>query len=398
MEITKTLTLRLLLTPEQANLAKQHADAKRACYNWALKLSMSEYEETGERPSYTEISRRLTVLKNTEDAPWWTKVARVVLTQAIIDLDRAYQRFFRVQKKDIKFTEKAKKRAARQNRQLTFYDMKGHPKFKKRCNDRLSFYASQTQYLGINNNTVRILRVGRIPFRTSQPIPENAKFSNPRVVFVNGKWLLRLGVTFQQQETELNDYVMGIDVGITNLAVVNYGETTVVYEHVNQERRVRRIERKIRYLHRELSRRERGSKRYEKTKMKLNKKHFHLSQIRQDRIHKVTREIVNLKPRKIVIETLNIKGMMKNKSCARSIQNAKMHEIHRQLEYKAKWLGIEIERVPMFYPSSKTCSSCGAHKRHLKRSERIYCCEHCGIAICRDANTARNLSQYTGNS
>jgi transposase len=99
MEITKTLTLRLLLPPEQASLAKQHADAKRVCYNWALAMSMKDYEETGKRPSQAEISRRLTVLKNTGDAPWWTKMSRVALTQAITDLDQAYQRFFRNDKK-----------------------------------------------------------------------------------------------------------------------------------------------------------------------------------------------------------------------------------------------------------------------------------------------------------
>jgi len=398
MEIIKTLTLRLLLTPEQASRAKQHADAKRACYNWALAMSMDEYKETGKRPLQNEISRRLTVLKNTEDAPWWTKVARCTLTLAIADLNDAYKRFFRVQKEGVKFTDKVKQRAARQKRKLTLYDMKGHPKFKKRANDRLSFYASSSQCLNIRKNTVRILRVGRVQFRTSQKIPEGAKLSNPRVVYVNGKWLLRLGVTFQQQQIELNDYTMGIDVGTDNLAVISFNNQEITYKHVNKEKRVRNQERRIKHLQRELSRREEGSKRYEKTRLKLAEKHFHLSQIRRDHIHKVTRTIVNQKPKKIVLETLNISGMMKNRYLVRIVQNAMLYAMQRQIRYKSGWQGTEIEEAPRFYPSSKLCSECGAYKKNLKLSNRVYKCDNCGSVKDRDANAARNLSQYKGKS
>jgi putative transposase len=361
MEITKTLTLRLLFTEEQSSQAKQHADARRACYNWALAESMKEYESTGKRPTQAELSKRLTALKNTEDAPWWTGVARVVLTAAITDLDKAYQKFFKVQKEGVKFTDKVKRKAARQKRKLTPYDMKGHPKFRKRENDRLSFYACNVDRINIRGSTLCILKVGRIPFKCSQVIPENSKISNPRVKYINGKWVLRLGITFQQQLPELNDCSMGIDVGIKSLAVVSCGEKDLTYKHVNKEKRVRRLEWRIRHTQRELCRRVKGSVRYEKTRKRLNNYHFHLSQIRLDRIHKVTREIINLKPKRIVLETLNIAGMMKNKHLAKSIQSSMLYEIHRQLEYKAKWFGIKIERVPQFYPSSKTCSGCGGY-------------------------------------
>ena len=305
MEITKTLTLRLLFTEAQANLAKQHADAKRACYNWALAESMEEFENTGKRPSQAELGRRLTLLKNTEDAPWWTKVARAALTHAITDLDQAYQRFFRVQKEGVKFTYKVKQKAARQKRKLTPYDMKGHPKFKKRENDRLSFYGVALKNLRIRKNTLCIERIGRIPFRSSVQIPADTKLSNPRVVYVNKKWLLRVGITLQQQPVELNDCEMGVDVGIDTLAAVSCGDSDLIYKHVNKEKRVKRLEWRIRHTQRELSRRVRGSNRYEKTRVKLNDYHFHLSRIRLDRIHKTTRAIINLKPKKLILETLN---------------------------------------------------------------------------------------------
>jgi putative transposase len=398
MEITKTFTLRLLFTPEQANKAKQHADAKRACYNWALAMSMKEYKETGKRPTRAEIGRRLTALKNTEDVQWWMKISRMALTQAIIDLNQAYKRFFRVQKEGVKFTEKVKRKAARQKRKLTTYDMKGHPKFKKRKNDRLGFYGCAIENLRIRKNTVNLACIGRVPFRASQEIPEGAKLSNPRVVYINGKWLLRLGITFQQQQIELNDYKMGIDVGIDNLAVISFNNQEIAFKHVNKKKRVRSLERRIKHLQRELSRRERGSKRYEKTRLKLTEKHFHLSQIRRDHIHKVTRTIVNLKPKKIVLETLNISGMMKNRHLARSIQNAMLYETQRQIRYKSKWQQTEIEDADMFYPSSKLCSECGSYKKNLKLSDRVYRCDNCGFVKDRDANAARNLSQYTGKS
>ena len=218
------------------------------------------------------------------------------------------------------------------------------------------------------------------------------------MVYVNGKWLLRLGVTFQQENVELNDYVMGIDVGVDNVAVISYGGHEIIFKHVNKEPNVRKLERRIKHLQRKLSRRKRGSKRYEKTRQKLAEKHFHLAQIRRDHIHRVTRYIVDLKPQKIVIETLNIKGMMKNRCLARAIQNTMLYETQRQIKYKAGWQGTEIEKAPMFYPSSKTCSACGAYKKNLKLSDRTYKCDSCGSKLDRDANAARNLSQYTGKS
>ena len=377
-------------------MAKQHADAKRACYNWALKESMSEFENAGKRPSQAELSRRLTVLKNTATAPWWTKVARATLTVAITDLDQAYQRFFRVQKEGVKFTDKVKQKAARQKRKLTPYDMKGHPKFKKRENDRLSFYARYDR-LAIRGNTLCLETIGRVSFRSSIEIPSESKVSNPRAVYINGKWLLRVGVTFQQQEIDLNDCEMGVDVGIDNLAAVNFGEIDLIYKHVNKEKRIKRLERRIRITQRALSRKVRGSKRYEKTRERLREYHFHLSCIRLDHIHKITRKIINLRPKRIVLETLNVNGMMKNRHLSKAIQSAMLYEIHRQLEYKAKWFGIKVDRVSQFYPSSKTCSACGAYKKDLKLKERVYKCS-CGLEIDRDSNAARNLKQYNGKS
>jgi len=131
--------------------------------------------------------------------------------------------------------------------------------------------------------------------------------------------------------------------------------------------------------------------------MKLSEYHFHLACVRKDHIHKATRTIVDLLPKKIVLEDLNVSGMIKNRHLSKAIQNSCLSEISRQIEYKAKNEGIEVEFADRFYPSSKTCSNCGSCKKDLKLSDRIYKCS-CGFSLDRDMNAARNLRQYKGKS
>jgi putative transposase len=105
--------------------------------------------------------------------------------------------------------------------------------------------------------------------------------------------------------------------------------------------------------------------------------------------------IVKTKPSKVVMETLNIQGMMKNKHLSKAIQEQKLYEFKRQLQYKCAFTGIELAEADKWYPSSKTCSKCGSVKKVLKLSERTYICEECGCTIDRDFNAAVKLSRYS---
>ena len=122
----------------------------------------------------------------------------------------------------------------------------------------------------------------------------------------------------------------------------------------------------------------------------LNKK---LSDIRINHIHQTTNTIIKQFPRRIVLEDLNIRGMMKNKHLSKAIQECMFYEFRRQIEYKAKYYGIEVVLANRFYPSSKLCSCCGKIKKDLKLKDRVYNCE-CGNHIDRDYQASLNLSNY----
>ena len=121
--------------------------------------------------------------------------------------------------------------------------------------------------------------------------------------------------------------------------------------------------------------------------------HHRLANIRQNYRHQITSEIIGRKPRLIVLEDLNVQGMMSNKHLSKAVQEQGFYEFRRQIEYKAEWTGIKVIIADRFYPSSKTCICCGRIKKDLKLSERIYRCE-CGNVIDRDLQAAINLKRY----
>ena len=131
-----------------------------------------------------------------------------------------------------------------------------------------------------------------------------------------------------------------------------------------------------------------------KTEEQIRKIHNKLSNIRKNYIHQTTHEIIEIKPKKIVMENLNVSGMMKNKHLSKAIQEQCFYEFIRQVKYKCEWNGIEFEQADRFYPSSKTCSCCGHVKKNLKLKDRIYVCDKCGTIIDRDVNAAINLMNY----
>ena len=122
--------------------------------------------------------------------------------------------------------------------------------------------------------------------------------------------------------------------------------------------------------------------------------HRRLSNIRNNHLHQATNKIVKTKPSRVVMETLNIKGMMKNKHLSKAIAEQKFYEFIRQIKYKCEFNNIEFLQVDRFYPSSKTCSSCSSIKQDLKLKDRIYHCDKCGLTIDRDKNASINLANY----
>ena len=192
---------------------------------------------------------------------------------------------------------------------------------------------------------------------------------------------------------------LGVDVGVKDLAVVSTGEK---YKNINKTKTVKKTNKRLKRLQRQVSRQ------YEKIKTKkikgkgknllklekqINKTYQRLTNIRTNYIHQRTSILVKTKPEYVVIEDLNVKGMMKNRHLSKAIAQQKLYEFRRQLEYKCLWYGVKLIIADRFYPSSKMCSCCGNIKKDLNLSDRVYKCE-CGNVMDRDLQAAINLREY----
>ena len=195
---------------------------------------------------------------------------------------------------------------------------------------------------------------------------------------------------------------MGIDLGIKVLAVASNLEEPI--ENINKTKTVKKLKKKLKRKQRQVSRKyemNKQGKKFNKTKniIKLEKAikliHRKLKNIRLNHLHQATCMIVKTKPSRVVMETLNIQGIMKNRHLSKAIAQQCFYEFKRQIKYKCEFNGIKFVEADKWYPSSKTCSNCGHIKKVLKLSERTYICEECGSVIDRDLNAAINLSRYS---
>ena len=369
----KSFRIKLHPTKEQEQKMWQSAGVARWAYNWTLGKQRENNEIGGKFIQDSVLRKELTQLKKTEDFNWLNDISAQIPKQAIKDACLAYQRFFKRQSKFPQF--KSKKHSV--------------PSFHQRY-DKLKY----------QNGKIVLEKIGWV--KTVEPLPEG-KYNNPRIKYDGLNWYLTVGV--EVETTTLSKPVIepiGIDVGIKELAVISTGE---VVKNINKSKGVGRLTKKLKRLQRQASRqyekfkKKEGEIRYEKTSnlLKLEREirliYKRLNDIRTNHLHQTTSKLVKANPEYIVIEDLNVSGMMKNKHLARAIQEQKLYEFRRQLEYKCQWYGVRLIIADRFFPSSKTCSQCGQVKKDLKLSDRTYHCD-CGLHIDRDLNAAINLREY----
>ncbi len=334
-------------------------------------------EQSGKHLSAFDMINLLKPLKNDGEHEWLYNVSSASLQIVCQDLQKAYDKFFK--------------------------KTSGFPKFKSRKYSKPSYPIRQNIWFA--GNIVTIEKLGKIRFKTSFTFSEGRgrKFSNPRITNQNGKWILSFGMECENQALQLTDTSMGIDLGIKDLAIVENDGNKIVFYNINKSKKMKRLIKKQKYIQRSISRKyeaNKQGKKYIKTKNieRLEEKYRHISahitNIRENYIHQCTHKLISLLPKRIVMEDLNVSGMMKNRHLSRAIQEQKWYEFIRQMKYKSEWAGIEFVQVSRFYPSSKTCSYCGNVKKDLKLSDRTYICNMCGAVIDRDYNAAINLSRY----
>lgn len=376
----KTLKIKLKPNNKQQTKMFQFCGAKRFAYNWAIAKEKENYNNGGKFISDNELRKQFTQLKKQEEYKWLYSISNNVTKQAIKDACMSFKRFFKGQSK--------------------------YPKFKSKRTDRPSFYVDNVK-IKFTNNKVKLeniaiskkknkAKLNWVRLAERNKIPTNCKYINPHVVFDGINWWITVGIEYADNtKTPVNDGI-GIDLGVKDLAICSDGNT---YKNINKTQKIKKLEKRKRRLQRSISRKylnnKKGDSYYktsniiksEKRLLKLNKR---LTNIRQDYINKSTTEIINRKPKFITIEDLNIKGMMKNKHLSKAVQQQKLYEFRRQLEYKCKWNNMELRIVDRYFPSSKLCHECGCIKKDLKLSDRIYKCE-CGYVEDRDYNASLNL-------
>jgi putative transposase len=368
--------MKVRLEPNNEQMSKlfQSAGTARWAYNWTLARQEENYKNGGKFIQDGDLRKELTQLKQTEELKWLNDYSNNITKQAIKDACDAYYKFFK--------------------------GLSEKPKFKSRKKSPPKFY-QDTEKIKFQDGKVRLEKVGWVNLSETDRIPENAKHTNPRVKFDGVNWYVTVGIDVLPEPVELTGESIGIDVGIKYLAICSNIEKP--YKNINKNKNVKKLEKKMRRLQRKVTNKYEKNKEgrsYVKTsnikklEKNIRKLHKRLDNIRTDNRQKVTTEIAKTKPSRVVMEDLNVKGMMKNKHLSKAIAQQGLYEFKLMMHYKCERQGTEFVEADKWYPSSKTCSECGHVKTKLSLSERVFVCDNCGAVIDRDKNASINLSRY----
>lgn len=275
------------------------------------------------------------------------------------------------------------------------------PRFKKKNKSDVKMYFvknNKTDCLS-ERHRVKVPTLGWVRLKEKGYIPTSKNgfvIRSGTISCKAGRYYISVLVDIQRQDTEIsNDFGIGIDLGLKSLAICSNGS---VFHNINKTNRIRKISKKLVREQRKLSHKvisikkgESTQKNFVKQRLEVQKLYQRLDNIRTDYINKTIHSIVKAKPYYIVIEDLNVSGMMKNRHLSKAVAQQKFFEFRTKLISKCKENGIELRVVDRFYPSSKTCHKCGHIKKDLKLSDRTYRCSECGYVEDRDINVSLNL-------
>jgi putative transposase len=355
------------LYPNKTQIAQinKHIGCTRWIYNYALEKKMQAWAVEKKNISRFDISNDLPILKKSEDTKWLSEVNAQSLQASIGHLDKAYTKFFR--------------------------DKKGYPKFKSKHRGKQSFTVPQKGKVNFDYNKVIIPKIksikavlhkkftGTIKFITIKKTPTNKYYA---VVTVDTEEVCLPRQSITDVKT------LGIDLGIKSFITLSDGTK------VENPKTLSKYTRKLVNNQRVLSRRKKGSNNRSKQKLQVAMVHEKIKNTRNDFLHKLSYRLTHENQvSTIVIEDLNVKGMIKNHHLAKSISDCSWGEFVRQLTYKSDWYGKNLIKIGRFEPSSKLCSNCGIVNRELRLSDREWVCSNCNTKHDRDTNAAINIKQ-----
>jgi putative transposase len=257
----------------------------------------------------------------------------------------------------------------------------GFPHFKSKKRDRLSFYLANDKF-SVHGQTLRVPKLGDV--NMTEELRFAGKIMSATISSRAGWWFVSIAVEVEHETPTHSGGTVGIDLGLKTLATLSDGE-----KFENQKQYRQNLGR-IQGLSKGLSRKVEGSQNWWKNAKKLAKAHYRVACQRQDVLHKMSTKVARTYAL-IGLEDLNTKGMLANHSLAQAVSDASFFEVKRQLLYKTEQHGGYMQLVERWYPSSKTCSSCGWVDEDLRLSDRVFVCEACGLSIDRDLNAARNI-------
>ena len=356
--VSRAHKIKLKPNKAQAVMLSKTAGTARYAYNWALAETYKGWKETGKNPSVYELDSRWT----TEKPEWASETARTSQTRAILNTKSAYKKFF----ENLKAGVYAGKQVI-------------HPSFKRKgVHD--SFYVDNA-HAKLCGKHIKLPRVGSVRM-TEKLRYSDCKIMSYTVSHEADGWYVSVQVELDEEVRSSSDSFVGVDVGCKVLAIASDGT------QCKTPGMLKDLERQLKRKQRLLARKQKGSKNRAKARFKVAKAYKRISNVKQDAIHKFTATIAK-NHGVVVIEDLDVKGMKEgnNKYVRKGVQQSCMSEVHRQLMYKCNSY-IKVDR---YYPSSKTCSSCGFHKADLLLGDRTFVCPSCGLTIDRDLNAALNL-------
>ena len=355
-------------TVKQQHMLSQAFGNARFIYNWGLNRKKESWEKEKKSIGYVQLAKELTTLKKSKELNWLNNSAAESLQQSLRNLDNAYTRFF-----------KAKK---------------GFPKFKSKKNHHDSVRFVNNIKFDFGKMVVNVPRVGKVKFCENRQFADDAKLGTLTVTRdrCGGYWC-----TIVVDDGNLNipkakvceETAVGIDLGIKDYAILSDGTK------YGNPRFLEKGQKRLAGLQQGLSKKTKGSKNYEKQRIKVAKQHRRIANRRSDFIHKLTTDLVS-RFDTICMENLNVTGMTHdgNHNLANAIQSAAWSEFKRQIEYKSEMYGKNVILIGRFEPSTKTCSKCGYVKKDLTLSDREWVCPVCGERHDRDVNAAQNIKIF----
>jgi putative transposase len=357
--VKRAFKYRFYPTPAQAVELSRTFGCVRKVYNLALQARTAAWYQEQRRVSYNDTSALLTGWKKTDELGFLNAVSCVPLQQTLRHLQGAFVSFW---------AKRAK-----------------YPKFKSRKRGKSSAEYTRSAFRWREGQLVLAKMAEPLAIVWSRPLPDGAE---PSTVTVSrdpaGRWHVSILIETTVTYLPPNTARVGVDVGIAALVTLSTGEKITNPQYGSKDRE------RLAHAQKALSRKQKGSRNRDKARLRVARVHARIADRRRDMLHKLSTRLVR-ENQTVVIEDLNVQGMVKNRRLARAISDAGWSELRSMLEYKAAWYGRDLVVIDRWFPSSKSCSGCGHLLDRLPLTVRTWACPDCGVTHDRDVNAARNI-------